>query len=217
MIRLLAALIMIIALSAAAVYPPDFTPNGPPDFTAKYENPIYAGNGEHGGPFDNYGARWFEFWKDGVGFAFSPQPTEAKNCLNKALYFCIHLAEFVFAMPPKGIRPGAMWWGAEGNNWRFRLLAIAKVRFRGKDIDIYSIKADALYQRKSPAYLSSVFSYSYELGVIGYAEVMSETFRQSEARSPNNLEAISALVSPHGLGGRENCRYWKCGSSVATQ
>lgn len=213
----LAVGILLTGLAGASVYPPDFTPVGAPDFVASYENPIYAGNGDRGGQFDNYGARWFEFWKSGVGFAFSPQPTEARNCLGKGLYFCIHLAEFVFAVPPKGARPGAVWWGPEGNDSRFRLLAIAKVRFRGKDIEVYSIKADAVYQRNGPTYLSSIFSYNYEHGVIGYADIMSETYRQSEARSPYNLEGVSALVSEHGLGGVENCRYWKCGSLTAAK
>ena len=201
------AFVMVTGLSASAA--------GPPDFSARYENPIYAGNGERGGEFDNYGARWFDFWKDGTGFAHSPYATEAKNCLNDALYFCIHLAEFVFAVPPRGIRPGATWWATEDNDTRFSLIAIAKVRFRGKDIEIHSIKADAVYQRKSIVYLSSVFSYSYEWGVVGYADILTERFHQREARVPYNLEAVSALVSQHGLGGRENCRYWKCGSPAA--
>ncbi len=198
------------ALLLAGVLGPSAPPL--PDFTARYENPIYAGNGERGGRFDNYGSRWFDFWKDGTGFAHSPQLTEAKNCLNKTLYFCIHLAEFVFAVPPRGIRPGATWWAMEDDDTRFRLLAIAKVRFRGKDIEIHSIKADMLYQRKGATYLSSVFSYSYDWGVIGYADILNESFLMNEPRVPYNLEAVSALVSEHGLGGRENCKYWKCGS-----
>lgn len=209
------ALTMAVGLIGAGSLWKDYRPESPPDFTANYENPIYAGNGERGGPFDNYGARWFEFWKGGAGFAYSPQATEAKNCLNKELYFCIHLAEFVFAVPPRGIRPGAIWWATEDNDTRFRLISIAKVRFRGKDIEIHSIKADAVYQRKTYVYLSSVFSYSYEWGVVGYADIMTENVRQGDAKFPYNLEAVSALVSRHGLGGRENCKFWKCGSPGA--
>lgn len=208
---------LIILLASGPFRPADEPPVArPPDFSAKYESPIYAPNGERGGVFDNYGARWFDFWKEDIGFAHSPKPTDARNCLDKTLHFCIHLAEFIFAVPPLGSKPGAVWF-VDGNGMsRFRLLAIAKVRFRGKDIPIHTIKADWVDRPDGRAVLSTVFSYSYEWGVVGYADLISETFRLSEQRSPVNLEAVSALVSEHGLGGRENCKYWKCGSPAAS-
>ena len=202
------AIAMVTGLPASAARPPDFS--------ARYENPIYAGNGERGGEFDNYGARWFDFWKDGTGFAHSPYATEAKNCLNEALYFCIHLAESMFAVPPRGIRPGATWWATEDNDTRFRLIAIAKVRFRGKDIEIHSIKGGRRISAQRQGLPRE--------RVLLQLRVRRHWLRRHHDRdvpprrralSGQSLEAVSALISQHGLGGRENCKYWKCGSPSA--
>lgn len=210
---LLAVLMTIVLATVGPFRPAEEPPVArPPDFTARYENPIYASNGEHGGAFDNYGARWFDFWKEGIGFAHSPQATDAKNCLDDTLHSCIHLAEFLFAVPPPGAKPGAVWFVTGNGLNRFRLLAVAKVRFRGKDIQIHAIKVDRVGKQDGPAASSTVFSYNYDWGVIGYADLISENFRLSERRSPTNLEAVSPLVSEHGLGGQENCKFWKCGS-----
>lgn len=182
----------------------------PPALTVKYENPIYGANRDQGGVFDNYGARWFNFWNDGRGFAHIPEPTEAKNCLRDDLHFCIHLAQFLFAAPKASARPGATW--IVDRTVEFRLLAIRTVRFRDRMITIYVIKSEtALIEGEDwrPT-LGSVFSYSFEWGVIGYAEVWGEAYSVNDDRSPVNLEYVSVLASTHGLGGRENCKFWRC-------
>lgn len=182
---------------------------GPPNLTIKYENPIYAANYEHGESFDHYGARWFDFWKGGSGFAHIPQPTEAKNCLSVDLHFCVHLAQFVFAAPHPGAKPGARW--RVGRDVEFRLLSIRTVRFRGRDIEAYLIKGNTHYPDGGRVWLASVFSYNHDWGVLGYADVWSESYSMDDSRSPVNLERVSSLASEHGLGGRENCKYWMCG------
>lgn len=209
---MLVSTVVLLPAFAATVVP--VTP-GPPNFSARYESPIYAPNGERGGAFDHYGARWFDFWKDGTGFAHIPGPTEAKNCVRADLHFCISLAEFTFAAPLPEAKLGATW--RVGNDVDFRLIAVSTARFRNRDIKIYTIKGDTRLSSPGPTVLASIFSYSFEWGVLGYAEIWSENYDISERRTPINLEKVSALVSQHGLGGRENCRFWKCNSDPNTR
>ena len=97
MLKLFLAAVVLLNMTAEAVAQPA-------DLTVKYENPIYGANRDQGGPFDNYGARWFDFWSGGRGFAHVPEPTEAKNCLREDLHFCIYLAQFLFAAPKPDAR-----------------------------------------------------------------------------------------------------------------
>lgn len=199
---------MWVLIAAAMGLAVSVTP-GPPDLTIRYEAPLYGANSEHGESFDHYGARWFDFWKDMHSFAHIPGPSPGKNCLRPDLYFCIHLDEFLFAVPPPGAKPGAMW--VVDHYVKFRLLAIRTVRFRGRDIEVYLIKADTS-PTPDGVMLASVFSYSYEWGVIGFANVWSETYYFRDPRAPINLDYVYALASDYGLGGRENCKYWPCGT-----
>ena len=204
MLKLFLAALALLSMAVEAVAQPA-------DLTAKYENPLYGISVDQGSRFDNYGARWFDFWRGGRGFAHVPQPTEAKNCLREDLHFCIYLAQFLFAAPKPSARPGTTW--MVNGVVEFRLLAITTVRFRDRMIPIFLIKSETQLLEKegwSPT-LGSVFSYSFEWGVIGYAEVWGEEYWVNDDRSPVNLEYVSVLASTHGLGGRENCKIWRCG------
>ncbi|MBP6014446.1 MAG: hypothetical protein KBA31_19615 [Alphaproteobacteria bacterium] len=181
---------------------------GPPAFTARYEAPIYGANGEHAAEFDLFGARWFDFWRGRSGFARIPGPTEAKACDRPDLHFCIKLAELTFSAPKQGTKPGATW--TVGDNVQFRLMAVGRVRFRDSVITVHTIKADHSFVPAGQTILSDVFSYSYEWGVIGYANLFAENYDHRNAASPRVLNSTYVLASEHGLGGRENCKYWKC-------
>jgi hypothetical protein len=199
-----------LLIAAVAVLGPTPARPAPPALSIVYESALYSGGSEIAGPFDNFGARSFDFWRDNYGFGYIPAATEARNCLSPVLHFCIHLAELRFAIPKGELMPGSIWW--IDRFYRFRLLSIRTTRFRGKDIRTYLIKADSVFEKGLVSMNSTIYAYNDDIGIIGYSKAITEDYAPQLNDAPMNQGEVYALRSSYGLGGRENCKIWRCGS-----
>lgn len=133
-------------------------------------------------------------------------PAVLRDCGRRGLYVCVEGAGLSFAVP----LPYVNKWSATVGPIDFRLMSRQRVRFRGKNIDVVTIKGIDRRFNGGALY----FAFNYEVGLISYATVEDRTLSRADEVIPDVLTQTAMLVGEHGAGGREFCKYWTCGPGL---
>lgn len=197
-----------VGFAAAAPASPGVPPEYLPIFEAEYESPFAAFRGYHrtGRIPDPDSDVLFRIWKgEGSDFLSGHFHGSTQDCWSKDVHFCIYGAYMTFAAPPAGAE--AHWSWRRGDD-AFNFVSRQKTGFRGSLIDTITIRRiDTKFETDA-----TYFVYSYDIGLIAFAEFRAEDIRPTEKRMPDILEHAMIVGSQDGLGGRENCKHWTCGA-----
>lgn len=180
-----------------------------PVFEAGYESPFGAIRGYHRTGYvpDPDGQVLFRIWKEADSDFLSGHFRGAtRDCGGAGVHFCIEGGYLKFAAPPADADAN---WSWRIGDEAFSVASRQKTRFRGQLVDTITVRRNDAKFETNAAY----FVYNYDIGVIAFAEFRAEAIRPTEPRMPDILEAAMVLGGDEGLGGREYCNYWKCGTS----
>jgi hypothetical protein len=194
---------IVAALAGATMAAADDRLPAKPLFEADYEKPFDSiGTAQSGGA----GGVWFRVWKMGQygsdvlsGHLYG----HTTDCWSPQVYFCITQGYMDFAVPHANVQVG---WSIHVGIDDIRLISRHKIIFRGRQIQVLTLVATDVATSRVQSY----FVYNYDTGLIAFANVQTDT-PPTAARVPLQLEDTLILGNDSGLGGRENCKYWKCG------
>jgi hypothetical protein len=193
-----------VAITGTATGAADDKLPSAPLFEAAYETPFGSiGTAQSGGA----GGVWFRVWKMGEygsdvlsGHLYG----HTDDCWSSRVHFCITHGYIDFAVPPANAPIG---WTLRVGISDIRLISRQKIFFRGQEIPVLTLVATDSTTNQVEEY----FVYNYDTGLIAFANVRSDS-PPSTARVPLQLKDTFILGNDSGLGGRENCKHWKCGS-----
>ncbi|MCE9521197.1 MAG: hypothetical protein K8S25_02045 [Alphaproteobacteria bacterium] len=205
--------LVLVAMAApvpAGAMPPDYLPI----FEAAYESSFAAISDEPhvaGRIAETGNDVLFRIWKgEGSDFLSGHFRASSRDCRVRGIHFCFESAYMTFAVP--GADAKANWSWRYGRD-EFSLVSRRKMLFRGHSFNTVLIRRFDREFGTNAGY----FVYSYEIGLIAFAEFRAEEIRPAEKRMPDILEHAMILGSLDGLGGRENCKYWACGAMPAAK
>ena len=179
----------------------------PPLFEADYETP-FGSIGLAGERTGGSGGVWFRIWKAGEygsDVLSGHLQGYTADCWSAHVHFCITQGYMDFAAPPVGAPIG--WTIRVGSN-DIKLLSRQNIVFRGYEIPVLTLVGTNAALGK----LEDYFVYNYDLGLIAFAHVRSDVPPTAE-RVPLLLKDTFVLGNESGLGGRVNCKRWKCGAA----
>lgn len=148
----------------------------------------------------------FRIWSDGrPSFLSGHFRAGLRDCWSKEVHFCMQSGYMTLAVPSQSTK-GA--WSHKVGDRTFVLVSKQKTTFRGSEIDTITIRQIP----EIPAH-TTFFVYSYDVGVIAFANLYAENVSPTAPDMPNALWQAMVLRSQSGVGGRDYCKHWKCGSA----
>lgn len=181
----------------------------PPIFEAQYEGPFGVVS-TSGWGVRSAGLVLFRIWKKGQsgGVVWAGhRPAKTRDCGSASVHFCIEGPYVNFAVPH---RDAPLGWSFRMGDDELRLVSRHKVYFRNSLIDVVTIRNAEGRSKLSTSY----FVYNYDIGLISFVVVEPEDVRPAGDGVPHVVRQVMMLGGDHGLGGRENCKYWSCGKGA---